>query len=126
MKGLGSRGVRTAAVCWALLGRLSQERTVGVGLDKMATPSSRKGCPVNPPEFTPSKSCPPRRRLELRGEDTGDWTLFPGKDQLSKRVGQGRGSEPPPMKGGASEEGSEAVGSWTKPLRSFPNPRVSQ
>lgn len=56
-----------------------------VGYDKMATLGPWKGCTMSPGEFTPL-CCSQEGELELRGDDAGDQTLVPEKDELSKRV----------------------------------------
>lgn len=45
------------------------------------------GCPEIP-EFTPSMSCPQGEELELRGDNTEDWTSVLEKDKLLKKVDQ--------------------------------------
>ena len=116
VKGLGSGSVRRP-------GGFNPENT-GCGMDKIAALNYQRGCLVNPVESIPSVCYSQEEELELKGGDSGDWTLVPEKDDLSKSESL-RNTEPPTTRSEASEEGPETPGGcWARgPLRFFPSPK---
>ena len=112
VKGLGSGSVRRP-------GGFNPENT-GCGMDKIAALNYQRGCLVNPVESIPSVCYSQEEELELKGGDSGDWTLVPEKDDLSKSESL-RNTEPPTTRSEASEEGPETPGGcWARgPLRFF-------